>query len=164
MRNILFQNGDTITSSVPIGVSLNLTKIFISLGISSNLSNPIITLSGASIMNIGLGSTFVDPGANCVDDIDPTCTVTRSGSVNTTLSGTYLITYSAVDNSGNLAIPLVRTVRVSDLTPPVITLSGASTMSVALGTTWIDPGASCLDDIDLICTVTISGSVNTTLS
>ena len=69
-----------------MGTSLNLTKIFVSLGISSNLSNPVITLSGASTMNIGLGSTFVDPGATCVDNIDITCTVTRSGSVNTALS------------------------------------------------------------------------------
>ena len=148
VRTLLSQNGDTISSGVPMGVSLNMEKIFTTLGISPNPMNPIITLSGSSTMNIALGSTFVDPGATCTDDVDPTCTVTVSGSVNTTLSGTYLITYSAVDGSGNLAIPLVRTVRVSDLTPPVITLSGAAVITILVGTQFVDPGAICTDNYD----------------
>ncbi len=76
-----------------MGTSLNLTKIFVSLGISSNFLNPTITLSGASTMNIGLGSIFIDPGATCIDDVDVTCTVTKTGTVNTSLSGSYIITY-----------------------------------------------------------------------
>lgn len=122
---------------------------------------PVITLSGASNMTLAIGSTWIDPGATCVDDIDLVCTVTTSGSVNTTLSGTYLITYFAVDSSGNHAISMVRTVRVSDLTPPHVTLSGASSITILLGSTFVDPGASCVDDVDVSCIVTTSGSVNT---
>ena len=85
VRTLLSQNGDVINSGVPMGVSLNMEKIFTTLGISPNPMNPIITLSGSSTMNIALGSTFVDPGATCTDDVDPTCTVTVSGSVNTNL-------------------------------------------------------------------------------
>ncbi len=148
VRTLLSENGDNVTSGVPMGVSLNMEKIFTALGISPNPMNPIIILSGSSMMNVALGGTFVDPGATCTDDVDPTCIVTVSGSVNTTLSGTYLLTYSAVDGSGNLAIPLGRTVRVSDMTPPVITLSGASVITILVGTQFVDPGATCTDNFD----------------
>ncbi len=122
---------------------------------------PVITLSGASTMNIAIGSTFIDPGATCVDDIDSICTVTTTGSVNTSLSGAYLVSYHAVDSAGNLALPVTRIVRVSDLTPPHMTLSGASTMNIGLGSIFIDPGATCIDDVDMTCIVSITGSVNT---
>ena len=112
-------------------------------------------------MNIALGSTFVDPGATCTDDVEPTCTITVSGSVNTNIIGTYILTYRAVDTSGNIAIPVTRTVIVSDFTAPIITLSGSSTMNIAFGSTFVDPGATCTDDVDPTCTVTVSGSVNT---
>ena len=164
VRDILSKNGDTITTTAPMWVSLNLDKIFLSLGISSNLSNPVITLSGASPMNVTLGSVFVDPGATCRDNYDLTCVVTKTGTVNTSLSWAYIITYSTRDSSGNNAINVLRIVRVSDLIPPVITLSGASTMSIALGNVFVDPGATCRDNYDLTCTVTKTGTVNTSLS
>ena len=37
---------------------------------------------------------------------------------------TYLITYTYTDSSGNPAIPVIRTIKVEDKTPPVITLIG----------------------------------------
>ena len=61
--------------------------------------------------------------------------------------------YSAMDNSGNLAIPVIRTVRVSDLTPPVVTLSGASIINLTIGNTFVDPGARCTDNYDTGCTI-----------
>jgi protein involved in polysaccharide export with SLBB domain len=108
-------------------------KIFTTLGVSPNPMNPIITLSGSANMSVALGSTFVDPGATCTDDVDRNCTVISTGSVNTTLSGSYTLTYSAIDSSGNLALPLVRTIRVSDLTPPVITLIGSGIINLVIG-------------------------------
>ncbi len=99
-----------------------------------------------------------------MDDIDSTCTVNSTGSVNTSLSGSYQITYNAQDSSGNLAIPAIRLVRVSDLTPPVVTLSGAAVMNISVGSTFVDPGATCTDNYDLVCVVQSSGTVITTLS
>ncbi len=134
---------------------------------------PVITLSGASTLNITQGNGYTDAGATCIDNIDPTCTVTVSGSVNTSQTGTYIITYRAVDQAGNQATPITRTIQVqagvippppivTDTTPPVITLSGANTLSITQGNTYTDAGATCTDNIDLTCTVTVSGSVNTT--
>jgi len=54
-------------------------------------------------MSIYVGSGFTDPGATCTDDRDATCTVTISGSVNTSQTGTYILTYSAKDSANNSA-------------------------------------------------------------
>ncbi len=49
----------------------------------------------------------------------------------------------------------------ADTTAPVITLNGASTMRVAQGATFTDPGATAVDDVDGNVTVSVSGSVDT---
>lgn len=48
-------------------------------------------------------------------------------------------------------------------TAPVVTLVGAASMEVDLGTTWVDPGATATDDKDGTITPTVSGTVNTDL-
>ena len=63
--------------------------------------------------------------------------------------------------SGNSAT-LTRTITVVDLTPPVITLSGTSSLTILQNSTYTDAGASCTDNVDLSCTVSTTGSVNTT--
>lgn len=121
-----------------------------------------ITLIGSSTVDISIGDSFVDPGATCTDDIDPTCVVVSTGTVDTSQSGTYMIMYDAVDLAGNAALQVVRTVNVSpvlDVTPPSITLSGSSILITPVGSTFIDPGATCTDNVG--CSVSVSGSVNT---
>lgn len=46
---------------------------------------------------------------------------------------------------------------VIDLTPPIITLTGPPEMSLTFGETFADPGATCNDNRDPTCTVTVSG-------
>lgn len=72
---------------------------------------PVITLYGSSTMQVGLNTSFVDPGARAVDAVNGVVPVVTSGSVNTAVSGTYEITYEASDQLGNHA-HLVRTVIV----------------------------------------------------
>ena len=87
---------------------------------------PVITLSGSANMTVLKDSLFTDLGATCTDDRDATCTVTVSGSVNTTVVGDYVLEYSAKDVANNSATGVTRTVTVTlapDTTPPVITLS-----------------------------------------
>ena len=80
--------------------------------------------------------------------------------MNTALLGTYTITYNVTDASGNIATQVTRTVNIVDTTPPVITLSGSSMMQIYRGTTYIDAGASCIDNYDTSCTISSSGSVD----
>jgi uncharacterized repeat protein (TIGR01451 family) len=75
---------------------------------------PIITLNGANPMTIGFGTVFTDPGAaatdGCAGDLTPAISVT--GSVNISVAGAYLLTYTVTDPSGHTDIK-TRTVNVS---------------------------------------------------
>ncbi len=142
--------------SVPANISITVNCI-------PDVTAPVITLVGSGNMDIFLGSVFMDPGASCTDNVDLSCTVTSSGTPDTNTLGTYVITYSASDIAGNTGT-LTRNVNVIvmvDITAPVITLSGSSNIDITQGSGFIDPGASCTDNIDLSCTVTSSGTPDT---
>jgi len=74
---------------------------------------PVVKLNGESTLILAAGQEFVDPGATAIDDIDGdlTDTITTSGSVNTTIVGTYKISYSATDRAGNRGT-VTRTIQV----------------------------------------------------
>ena len=73
---------------------------------------PVINLVGSD-MSIALNSSFSDPGFSASDncDGDITSSVSVSGSVDTSRAGTYDITYSVSDSSGN-SVSVVRHVSV----------------------------------------------------
>ena len=58
------------------------------------------------------GREFEDPGAVAIDAYDGEVAVTTRGVVNWRRSGSYDVTYKAVDSSGNEAV-VVRRVRVT---------------------------------------------------
>ena len=103
-------------------------------------------------MTVELGGTYSEPGATSNGGE----TVTITGSVDTATVGTYTITYTATDANGNTGTA-TRTVNVVDTTAPVITLEGANPMTVELGGTYSEPGATSNGGE----TVTITGSVDT---
>ena len=105
-------------------------------------------------------STFVDPGATAFDPgLGAAIPVSVTGTVNTTVPGTYTITYSA--DEGYLTT--ARTVKVVDATPPLLALNGAASVTLEAGQAWTDPGASAIDACagDLTGVITIGGSVQT---
>lgn len=75
---------------------------------------PVVTLNGSNLLNLFIGDTFTDPGASWTDDVDGSGTLANasSGSVDTSLSGTYILTYSYTDTSGNTG-STTRTVNVN---------------------------------------------------
>ena len=78
---------------------------------------PVITLLGDSLMTLNKGATFTDPGATVTDNRDATRTITGTGTVNTSVVGTYTVTYSATDSAGNEALAVQREVRVLPPSP-----------------------------------------------
>ena len=72
-----------------------------------------------------------------------------------------MLRYTAVDSSGNKAIPVTRIVRVVADAPPVITLNGEKDVILNLGNTYDDPGATAEDDQDLDVQVVVFGMVDT---
>ncbi len=129
-----------------------------------NLDNipPVITLKGSANMRIDLGSSFMDPGVTVTDNVDTNIVATATGTVNVNVPGSYKITYKAADSSGNYATPVVRTVIVADNTAPVITLKGSNPVLINVGTTYVDAGATAMDDVDGDIThkIAVTGTVN----
>lgn len=59
------------------------------------------------------GALFTDPGATWLDNLDGSGSVLAfSGSVNTAVSGTYLLQYRYIDAAGNVSNIVSRTVTV----------------------------------------------------
>jgi hypothetical protein len=121
---------------------------------------PTLTLNGASSMTVECHGSFTDPGATASDSCDSDVPVTVSGSVSAGTPGTYSLTYSAVDDSGNAAPQVTRTVTVVDTTPPVIALNGGTSLNVECHTSFTDPGAAASDGCDSNVRVNATGSVN----
>ena len=89
---------------------------------------PAITLLGAAVINVELKSAFTDPGATAVDAITPLVTIVRTGTVNTNVAGTYVLTYTATDGAGNVGVA-TRTVIVADTQAPgVVTAATPNTL------------------------------------
>ncbi len=127
---------------------------------------PVITLLGASPMEVSIGESFVDPGATASDNVDGdiSANISVSGNVDTSTAGSYQLTYSVSDAAGNLATPVVRTVNVvPDTVVPVITLIGSAEMNVMIGSQFTDPGASAADNVDgdISANIIVTGTVDT---
>ncbi|WP_182011366.1 DUF5011 domain-containing protein [Vibrio sp. B1FLJ16] len=73
---------------------------------------PVISLSGSPAMSILAREAFTDPGASATDSFEGELIVTTSGSVSNDAEGTYTLTYSAADSSGNTSSE-TRTVTVN---------------------------------------------------
>lgn len=133
--------------------------------VAKDVIKPVITLLGDAPLAVAYGSVFTDPGATALDNVDGSITakIVVTGSVNTALIGSYILTYNVSDIAGNAAVTVNRMVNVTDQTAPVITLVGASPMTVVYGSVFTDPGATASDNIDGILTsaIVVTGSVNT---
>ena len=121
---------------------------------------PVITLNGDEVMSVEAGTSYTDPLATATDDVDGDVSVTTTGTVDTSTVGTYTLTYSATDAAGNTG-SATRTVNVVDTTPPTITLNGDATVSLVVGGSFTDPGATATDSVDGAVSVSTTGSVDT---
>jgi hypothetical protein len=74
---------------------------------------PVITLIGDNPQNILIGNSYIEVGANVTDNSGDTLTAVITGSVDVNTNGTYIISYNAVDSSGNSAIQVQRTVNIN---------------------------------------------------
>jgi len=109
---------------------------------------PVITLTGSSTIQLVISEAFTDPGATATDVNEGTLSVVRTGTVNTGAVGTYALDYNVSDSRGNAATQKTRIVQVSlDTVKPVITMNGSSTVTLVLGASYTDAGATATDNI-----------------
>jgi len=88
---------------------------------------PVITLVGAASMTNECHTSFTDPGATANDNCAGSLSVVTSGSVNPNAVGSYTLTYTATDPSGNVGTAS-RTVYVVDTTAPSVVIPGNITV------------------------------------
>ncbi len=92
---------------------------------------PVINAVGGNPMTVQVNTPFVDPTTVTDNFWTNVQLKVVTGSVNSNVFGTYKVTYSAEDGSGNKATNLTRTYEVTDLVPPVLSsLSGTELMVV----------------------------------
>lgn len=121
---------------------------------------PVVTLTGPSTVTVECHTSYTDAGATATDNCSPAPTPTSTSNVDVDTPGTYQVVWSATDGGNNTG-SATRTVNVVDTTAPVITLNGANPMTVILGSTFTDPGASANDSCAGSFAATPSGTVNT---
>lgn len=106
-------------------------------------------------------------GATATDDRDGDLTgkIERTGNVDTKKAGTYKITYTVKDSAGNVATE-TRTITVKGETPtisaPQIKLNGEKKVTIKMGNTYTELGATATDSIDgdITSKITKTGTVD----
>lgn len=90
---------------------------------------PTITLNGSGTISVEYESTYTELGATWSDIHDGNGSVSIiSGSVNTSITGSYILTYLKADASGNTG-STTRTVIVQNPIPPVVSNVSSTVLS-----------------------------------
>ena len=104
-------------------------------------TKPVITLNGASTINLNVGDTYTEEGATAFDNYDGDLTsniVIGGDVVDGNTSGTYVVTYNVSDVAGNAAAEVTRTVNVTtsvECTPTTSSFSSNSLNHSGTGST-----------------------------
>jgi uncharacterized protein (TIGR03382 family) len=109
---------------------------------------PSITIRWPLTQRSECGTDYEDPGATASDVCagDLTAALQTVGTVNTRTPGSYTLSYTVTDPSGNRAVSSeVRRVTVVDDQPPVLQLLGSANMTLECGSAYEDPGAKARD-------------------
>lgn len=135
---------------------------------STDTTPPTITLTGNAVVNTLLGEPYSDAGATAVDDTDGdiTANITTTNTVNVNTVGTYTVYYDVTDAAGNVGTTVTRTVNVIDAIIPVITLLGEPNVSLKVGNSYTDAGATATDNVDgnITANIVTTGTVDTNTS
>ncbi|MCB0736904.1 MAG: DUF5011 domain-containing protein, partial [Bacteroidetes bacterium] len=89
---------------------------------------PTVTLLGNAIDTVEIYTSYIEAGIDITDNYYTGLNYRVDGTVNLNRLGSYTLTYTSTDGSGNVSEQLTRTVYVLDLTAPSIVLAyGADT-------------------------------------
>jgi hypothetical protein len=154
-----------VASSKPINKGLlggiaGVIVLAIGLFLFMNSGGVDVTLNGSSSLVLSVGETYQELGAVAQNSRNEAFPVDIIGTVNVSRPGNYSVIYRATDSSGRV-VEAERLIQVVDTTAPQITLSGDASKTLILGEFYEDPGASAVDNVDGVVTVSVQGAVNT---
>ena len=144
----------TVTYNVSDSSGNTATEVTRTVTVTPDATAPVIALVGDASVSIEQGTAYNELGATATDAVDDNTTLSSnividSSTLDVTSVGTYSVTYNVSDTAGNAATEVTRTVNVTaDVTPPVITLQGEATVSVELGSAYVELGATATDAVD----------------
>ncbi|SEU16487.1 immunoglobulin-like domain-containing protein [Stigmatella erecta] len=127
---------------------------------------PAINVTGPLETTFECGSPYVDQGATAEDACAGAVPVTSNQVGDTSSPGSFIISYSAQDPSGNsVTSPVTRKVTVNDNEPPTLALRGLATEALECGNPYADPGAVASDVCfgDVTNRITVEGTINNRL-
>jgi|GEM_PF-6423337 len=113
----------TITYDVSDAAGNAATTVKRTVNVVADTEKPTITLIGGNVI-VALNATYTEQGATAIDnkDGDISADIVISGTVNTSVVGTYTITYNVSDTAGNAATTVKRTVTVKDANAEMLLL------------------------------------------
>lgn len=114
-------------------------------------TKPVVTLNGNAEIKLLYGQEYIEYGATAVDNYDGELEVTITNTViidKVSPHGEpYVVTYTAMDSSGNIGVA-IRYVEIIDNISPVITLVGKEITYVEVYSEYKDEGALIEDNVD----------------
>lgn len=119
---------------------------------------------------IPVGGTYTEPGYRVIDEDSPivineNIQIAGITAIDTSIAGTYQVTYDYTDTSGLTATPAVRDIEVFVNSGPVINMIGDSAYELSIGDDFIDPGATANDALgfDISGRIITQSDLNTTV-
>jgi hypothetical protein len=84
---------------------------------AADTTAPVLTLNGASTIDLNVGDTYNEQGATAADNVDGdvTSVIVNTGTVDTNTAGIYIVNYNVSDAAGNAATQISRTVNVNEV-------------------------------------------------
>ena len=118
-------------------------------------TSPVLTLNVAGPYIVEVNTPFVAPGTSVSDNYWTVSSVQVTGTVDMTTLGTYQLSYTATDGSGNVSQPVTLEVIVRDQTAPVITLAGNDVVNLSRWQTYTDMGYLLSDNYNDSVDITV---------
>jgi hypothetical protein len=152
----------TVTYNVSDDAGNPATQVTRTVTITADETIPVITLVGDENVSVELGTAYSEAGATATDNYDGniTASIIVTGTLDTDILGTYVLSYNVSDFSSNDAVTVTRTINVVDTTLPEITLTGANPQSIEIGTAYSELGATATDNVDGDITANIGIDAN----
>jgi VCBS repeat-containing protein len=164
-RNIVLRNDRNGTYTETLRFGATRTMQLLAADVDGDKTNDVVAINATGVHQVYLGGSptvltlqpdfLLSPGTATADTAD----FDGDGFPDLFVAGSTAPNVVVLRNSGNGRFGR------GDVTPPVITLVGAATVSIKASTDYIDAGATAKDDVsgDLTSSIVVKNSVNTAI-